>query len=127
VNRFEQRSQQRLQNPEFASGYREMEVELQLMHAFEEVRQRYHITQQELAERMGRKREAIARLLTIDDPNPTLNTIVDLLSALHLTADITLRQREEGEGAVKIHIVGAGEDVDAEMKANPKYPSPSGV
>ena len=126
MNRFEQRLQRRLQNLEFASGYREAEVELQLMHAFEEVRQRYHITQQELAERMGRKREAIARLFTIDDPNPTLSTIIDLLTALHLTADITLRPSAEGEGSVNIHIAEADMDMDTEeMKAKPSYPSPS--
>jgi transcriptional regulator with XRE-family HTH domain len=126
MNRFEQRLQRRLQNPEFASGYREAEVELQLMHAFEEVRQRYHITHQELAERMGRKREAISRLFTIDDPNPTLNTIIDLLTALHLTADITLRPQVEGEGPVKIHIAEADKDTDTEeMKAQSAQPSPS--
>jgi transcriptional regulator with XRE-family HTH domain len=129
VSRFEQRLKQRLQDPEFASGFWEMDVAFQLMGAFEEVRQRQHITRQELAERMGRKREAIARLFTIDDPNPTLNTIIDLLTALHLTADITLRPSEEGEGPVKIHIAKTDENVDTETEAKPAcpFPSPSGV
>ena|GEM_PF-4433596 len=76
-----------------------------------------------------RKREAIARLFTIDDPNPTLNTIIELLTALHLTADITLRQSEEAEGPIKIYIATTGENAGAEtkMEANPKNPSPSGI
>ena len=125
MSRFEQRLKQRMQDPEFATGFWEMDVAFQLMDAFEEVRQRQHITRQELAERMGRKREAISRLFTIDDPNPTLSTIIELLTALHLTADITLRPSAEGERPVNIHIAEAGEDVDAEMEVKPACPSPS--
>lgn len=125
MSRFEQRLRKDLEDPEVARGYWEMDVEFQLMDAFEEIRRQQHITHQELAERMGRKREAIARLFTIDDPNPTLNTIIDLLTALHLTADITLRPSAEGEGPVNIRIAEAGEDVDAEMKTEPAHPSPS--
>ena len=125
MSRFEQRLRKDLEDPEVARGYWEMDVEFQLMDAFEEIRRQQHITHQELAERMGRKREAIARLFTIDDPNPTLNTIIDLLTALHLTADITLRPSAEGERPVNIHIAEASEDVDAEMKTQPVHPSPS--
>lgn len=126
MSRFEQRLRKALEDPETASGFWEMDATLQMMHAFEEIRRQQHITQQELAERMGRKREAIARLFTIDDPNPTLSTIIDLLTALHLTADITLRPSAEGEGSVNIHIAEADMDMDTEeMKAKPSYPSPS--
>jgi transcriptional regulator with XRE-family HTH domain len=102
MNRFEQRLQKRLQNKEFAEGYREMEAELELMHAIDSIRKQKHMSQETLAVLMGRKREAISRLFSADDSNPTLETLIELLSALKLTADITLRQAREGEGPIKV-------------------------
>jgi len=102
MNRFEQRLQKRLQNEEFAAGYWEMDAELELMHAIDMVRRYQNMSQEELATRMGKKREAVSRLLSSDKINPTLNTLIELLSALKLTADITLRQAREGEGPIKV-------------------------
>ena len=102
MNRFEQRLQRRLQNEEFAEGYREMDAELELMHAIDLMRKQQHMSQEKLACLMGRKRETISRLLSSDDANPTLNTFIELLSALKLTADITLRQAREGEGPIRV-------------------------
>ncbi len=104
MNRFEQRLHKRLQNEEVAAGYHEMSAELQLMRVLDVIRKRQHLSQEELAARMGKKREAVARLLSADDANPTLNTLIELLSALRLTADITLRQAREGEEPIKIAI-----------------------
>jgi len=50
----------------------------------------------------GKKREAVTRLLSDDEVNPTLDTLIELLSALQLTADITLRQAREGEGSIRV-------------------------
>ena len=102
MNRYEQRRQKLLQNKEVAAGYREMAAELELMHAIDDVRKQLHMSQEQLAKRMGKKREAVSRLLSADDINPTLNTLIELLSALNLTADITLRQTREGEGPIKV-------------------------
>jgi transcriptional regulator with XRE-family HTH domain len=102
MNRYEQRRQKRLQNEEVAAGYREMAAELELMRAIDEVRKQLDMSQEQLARRMGKKREAVTRLLSSDDVNPTLDTIIELLSALQLTADITLRQAREGEGPIRI-------------------------
>ncbi len=102
MNRFEQRLRERLKNPEIAAGYWEMDAELKLMHALEAVRKRQHMSQEQLASLMGKKREAVSRLLSNDDSNPTLKTLIELLSALNLTADITLRQAREGEGPIKV-------------------------
>ena len=102
MSRFEQRLQKRLQNKEVAEGYWEMDAELDILQAIDMVRRQQNISQEELASRIGRKREAIARLLSADDANPTLNTLIELLSALHITADITLRQTQVGEGPIKI-------------------------
>jgi len=102
MNRFEQRLHKRLQNEEVAAGYQEMAAELELMRAIDTMRKHQHMTQEKLATLMGRKREAISRLLSSDDVNPTLNTFIELLSALKLTADITLRQAREGEGPIRV-------------------------
>jgi len=102
MNRFEQRLRKRLENEKIAEGYREMAAELELMRAIDDARKHLQMTQEQLAERMGKKREAVSRLFSADDINPTLNTIVELLSALNLTADITIRQAEEGEGPINV-------------------------
>lgn len=102
MNRFEQRLQNRLQNKEIAAGYQEMAAELELMRAIDTARKNQHMSQEQLAALMGKKREAVSRLFTADDVNPTLNTLIELLSALKLTADITLRQAREGEGPIKV-------------------------
>ncbi len=102
MNRFEQRLQKRLQNEEVAAGYREMAAELELMRALDEVRKQLNLSQEQLAKRMGKKREAVTRLLSDDEVNPTLDTLIELLSALQLTADITLRRAREGEGPITV-------------------------
>ena len=102
MNRYEQRRQKLLQHEEVAAGYREMAAELELMQAIDMVRKQLHLSQEQLATRMGKKRESVSRLLSADDINPTLNTLIELLSALNLTADITLRQTREGEGPIKV-------------------------
>ena len=56
MNRFEQRLKKRLQNEEVAAGYREMAAELELMHAIDDVRKQLHMSQEQLATRMGKKR-----------------------------------------------------------------------
>ena len=102
LNRFEQRLQKRLQKKEVAEGYREMGAELELMHTLDSIRKQQHMSQETLATLMGRKREAISRLFSADDSNPTLDTLLEPLSALNLTADITLRQAREGEAPLKV-------------------------
>ena len=102
MNRFEQRLRKQLQNEEIAAGYREMDAELELMHAIDRVCKHQHMSQEQLATLMGKKREAISRLLSSDDANPTLSTFIELLSALNLTADITLRQARQGESPIRV-------------------------
>jgi transcriptional regulator with XRE-family HTH domain len=102
MNRFEQRMRRRLQNPEVAAGYREMAAERALLQCLEEIREQQHITKEELATRMGKHREAVSRLLNASDANPTLETLMDLLMALGITAEITLRPAIDGEEPIKV-------------------------
>jgi len=103
MNRFEQRKRKRLLNPEIAEGYREMASELQLLHVIELIRQAQHMSKESLAIQMGSRRETISRLLNNDESNPTLQTLIELLSAMKITADITLRQSQEGEEPIKVN------------------------
>lgn len=105
MSRFHQRLQQHLSDPEFAAGYQEMDSELQLIEAIDTLREREHISIEELAHRMGRERSAISRLFNATQPNPTLDTFVDLLKAMALTADVNLRPSREGERAINVSII----------------------
>ena len=102
MNRHEQRMQKFLQDPEVAEGYREMEAEFQFMQTIEAIRLKLQITKEDLAIQMGKKREAISRLLAAQESSPTLETVIELLSALKLTADITFRRAKEGEPPLRI-------------------------
>jgi transcriptional regulator with XRE-family HTH domain len=102
MSRFEQRLRRRMRDPEFAEGYREMAAELALLQALDEAREQLHISKEELAHRMGRRREAVSRLLNADDANPTLGTITGLLTALGLTAEIKLRRAAEDDAPIEV-------------------------
>jgi transcriptional regulator with XRE-family HTH domain len=104
MNRFEQRLQKRMRDPEFAEGYRQMEAELQLLDAIEKIRAAQHISKESLANQMGKKRETVSRLLNDDESNPTLETLIELLSAMGITADIKLRPSQEGEAPIKVTV-----------------------
>jgi transcriptional regulator with XRE-family HTH domain len=70
--------------------------------AYEEIRIARHISNETLAKQMGKKRETLSCLLNDADSNPTLNTLIEHLSALRITADITLRQSKEGEQPITV-------------------------
>ncbi len=104
MSRFHQRKRAKLENPEIAAAYKEARAEIALQHALDQVRQRRQITKDQLAERMGRHREAISRVLTAEHSNPTLETVTSLLVALDVTADITVRQGGQGESPITVHV-----------------------
>lgn len=106
MNRFEQRMRRRLQNPEIAAGFHEIAAERALMQTLEEIREQQQISKEELAARMGKHREAVSRLLNASDANPTLETVIELLIALGITAEITLRPAIEGEEPIKVARAG---------------------
>lgn len=102
MSRYEQRRRKFLQDPEVAEGYQEMAAEFQLVQAIKSIRSKLGISKEQLASKMGKKRETILRLLTSSDTNPTLETVIELLSALQLTADIRLRHAKEGEPPLQV-------------------------
>jgi transcriptional regulator with XRE-family HTH domain len=102
MNRFEQRLKKHMNNAAFAAGYREMDAEIELMAALEQVRATLHLSKEELAARMGRKRESVSRLFNAEHANPTLETITELLAALGIVADIRLRRGTDNEHPIHI-------------------------
>jgi AraC-like DNA-binding protein len=104
MSRYSQRRRQFLQNPEIAAGYWEMDSELRVIQALDALREQLHLTTEELAQRMGRHREAVSRLFNAEHPNPTLETFSDLLKALDVTAEIRLRRAHEGEPPIVVSV-----------------------
>jgi len=102
MSRYKQRRRKFLQDPEVAEGYREIAAEFQFMQTIEAIRSNLGISKEHLANSMGKKRETVSRLLTAPDTNPTLETVIELLSALGLTADIRFRHAKEGEPPLQI-------------------------
>ena len=94
-----------MKNPEIAAGYQEMRGEIELLHALDTMREHLHITKEELAQRMGRKREAISRIFNAEDANPTLDTLTEMLLALGITAEIKLRKAEQHDTPIKVETV----------------------
>lgn len=105
MNRYEQRRAARLQNPLIAAGYREMDAELALLQTLDEARRSLQVTQEQLAERTGKKRAVIARLLSSPDANPTLETFTEILCALGLKAEVTLRPASPNEACIQAKFV----------------------
>ncbi len=105
MSRFHQHLRQQKQDLEFAEAFEEMGARIALIQALEEAREALHITERELAERMGTQRPAITRLFNDANANPTLETITALLRALGLHADITLRPAQPDEGPLEARFV----------------------
>jgi transcriptional regulator with XRE-family HTH domain len=76
---------------------------LSLIQAIEDARERLHISKEELATRTGKRRESVSRLLNAEAANPTLDTVSELLAALGVTADVTLRKSADGEAPITVH------------------------
>ena len=57
---------------------------------------------QKLAERMGVQRSTVTRLFNASHPNPTLDTIADILRALGLQAEIKISPASPEDAAIPI-------------------------
>ena len=90
MSRFHQRLRQDLKDPEFAEAFYDMSSDIALLQVLEEARKALNVSEKELAERMGVQRPTVTRLFNASHPNPTLDTISDILRALGLQAEITI-------------------------------------
>lgn len=89
-----------------------------LVAAFEAFRESQGMSKAEIARRADLYREAVSRLLTAEDPNPTLKSIIQLLAGLDLHMEITIRPRRQDDSPYLVEVGGqfgrerkiAGED-----------------
>jgi DNA-binding phage protein len=76
----------RMKDTSFAAAYREARLEIDsvdaLIRALDAARTRQGISKAELARRAGSRPEAVRRLLTMAEPNPTIGTVVSLARSM---------------------------------------------
>ena len=102
MSRFHQRLNEDLQDPEFAEAFYDMSVDITLLQVLEEARKALNISEKELARRMGVQRPTVTRLFNASHPNPTLDTISDILRALGLQAEIKISLASPEDAAIPI-------------------------
>src|SRR5712692_500342 len=102
MSRFHQRLREDLRDPEFASAFYEMSVDIALLQVLEQVRKSLNVSEKELAERMGIQRSTVTRLFNATHPNPTLDTISDILRALGLQAEIKISPASPEDAPIPI-------------------------
>ena len=112
MSRFEERAREALQDPEVAAAYWETDAQLQVVRALDALREQAHLTTEDLAQRMGRHRSAVARLLNRPDPNPRLDTLIALFAALGVTAELRIRRAGEGEPPLQV-VVDVAEPISS--------------
>ena len=102
MSRFHQRLREDLEDTEFAEAFYDMSVDIALLQVLEEARKSLNVSEKELAERMGIQRSTITRLFNSEHPNPTLNTITDILRALGLQAEVKISPASPEDASIPI-------------------------
>ena len=102
MSRFHQRLNEDLSDSEFAEAFYDMSVDITLLQALEEARKALNVSEKELARRMGIQRPSVTRLFNASHPNPTLDTISDILRALGPQAEIKISLASPEDAAIPI-------------------------
>ena len=94
----------RMKDPDFAAEYASARKEIDtvdaIVRALDAAREKQGLTKADLAKRVGMKPEVVRRLFTADEPNPTLDTVVKLASALNCSLGLVPRtSRRAGQHA----------------------------
>jgi ribosome-binding protein aMBF1 (putative translation factor) len=86
----------RMKDGEFAAAYDEARGEIdtvdELMRALDRAREDGGLSKAELARRMETQPEAVRRLLTADEPNPTLGTVIKMARSLGYSLALVRRK-----------------------------------
>src|SRR6266511_782725 len=89
---FDKYVRARMEDPEFASAYKEALVEIdaidRLMRRIDVARARAGLSKADLARRASAPQESVRRLLTAKKSNPTLQTVVRLAQAVGLRVEL---------------------------------------
>ncbi len=102
MSRFHQRLREDLGDPEFAEAFYNMSADIALLQVLEEAQKALNVSKKELAVRMRVQRPTITRLFNASHPNPTLDTISDILHALGLQAEITISPASPEDALIPI-------------------------
>jgi transcriptional regulator with XRE-family HTH domain len=102
MSRFHQRLHEDLKDPEFAEAFYDMSVDIALLQVLEQARKALNISEKELAKRMGVQRTTVTRLFNASHPNPTLDTISNILRALGLQAEVKISPASSQEVTIPI-------------------------
>src|SRR5438876_9972729 len=102
MNRFHQHLREDLRDPEFAEAFYEMSVDIALLQVLEQARKALNISEKELAERMGVQRPTVTRLFNASHPNPTLDTISDILRPLGFLAEVKISPSSPEDASIPI-------------------------
>lgn len=102
MSRFHQRLREDLKDAEFAEAFYDMSADIALLQVLEQARRSLNVSEKDLAERMGVHRSTVTRLFNASHPNPTLDTISDILRALGLQAEIKISPASPEDASVPI-------------------------
>ncbi len=104
-NLFELALERELADPAFRAGFERKLAKIsaiaELLGAIEAARARKQVPKAEVARRIERRPEAISRLLSGRDQNPTLDTIADLADALDLEIEVRVKERPKRAKAAR--------------------------
>ena len=85
----------RHQDPEYASEVERERIRIdaidRIVRTLDEARLEQGLSKAELARRTGRRAEVLRRLFTAEQPNPTLETVVEVAAALDMQVTVTAR------------------------------------
>ncbi|HST42877.1 MAG TPA: XRE family transcriptional regulator [Conexibacter sp.] len=105
---FEQWFDEQMEDPEFRDAYERAGAKIrstvQLMRALDLLREQVGLSKAEVARRMGRKPEAVSRLLRSGSSNPTLETLVELVTALDLQLELRITRRPRNAPLDRPHV-----------------------
>ena len=83
---FDRYFQQRMKDPEFAGAYLDARGQIdsvdQLMRALDRAREEGGLSKADLARKMETQPEAVRRLFTAVEPNPTLGTVIKMARSM---------------------------------------------
>lgn len=92
--KYEDFLEEQLSDEEFRNEYNEIEEQFTIAMEVIALRQKHHLTQKELAERVGTSQPAIARLESGNYRNLSLSFIRRIAQALHAVPEVHIRSRE---------------------------------
>ena len=90
--------QKKMQDPEFAKAYEEIQPELSVIRAMIDARMSRNLTQKQLAEKTGIAQTEISRLEN-GTRNPSIRLLQRLAEGMDMVLDVRFRPKDTAQGA----------------------------